>query len=260
MPVRIGKMEGAGPYYGIPLAELPEIEWSPEEELEIERYCTKILKNISESGDDMTPMERFRATLAGEPRDRLLVESWFYIVYAVRSLDAFADAMKPIDCYRYPKLYLKAHLANFARYPVDVFVMGPMTYAEEIWGSDAVFLETGNPEAVGSKPIKTMADLEDIEVADPLVHSMVPQYLWAAKELRKIFAKYGIDKVLPMEMCFCTGGDGTALAQMMGYNQFLKAVRKEPDLAKRCVEIASDWSIKFGTAVMTIGKPDFAFM
>ena len=36
-------LEGAPDWYGTPLDELP-FEWSPDEKLEIERYCVKILR------------------------------------------------------------------------------------------------------------------------------------------------------------------------------------------------------------------------
>jgi hypothetical protein len=43
----------SGPsWYGTPLEQL-YFEWSREEELELERYCEKILKNASE--EEMTP-------------------------------------------------------------------------------------------------------------------------------------------------------------------------------------------------------------
>ena len=130
MVVRIGKMEGAGPYYGIPLDEL-HLEWTPEEELEIERYCQKILKNVAE--EEMTPKERFYATMQGKPKDRLLIDCAFFPLYAIRTLDSFADALKPIDNYRYPKLLVKSHLATVARFKLDLFKIDVITYGEELW-------------------------------------------------------------------------------------------------------------------------------
>jgi len=65
------RMVGAPEWYGTPLDEL-DFQWSHEEKLEIERYCEKIHKNLAE--EEMTPKERFEATLAGKPRDRLWME------------------------------------------------------------------------------------------------------------------------------------------------------------------------------------------
>ncbi|MGB5156758.1 hypothetical protein [Desulfobacterium sp. N47] len=68
MGIKLGKMKGAGPYYGKSLDELnASLSWGPEEEREIERYCEKIHNNIKE--EEMTPMERFKATMEGKERD-----------------------------------------------------------------------------------------------------------------------------------------------------------------------------------------------
>ena len=61
------RMQGAPDWYSKHLDELG-FEWSPEEELEIERYCEKILKNVAE--EEMTPLERWKAHMAGKPTDR----------------------------------------------------------------------------------------------------------------------------------------------------------------------------------------------
>ena len=50
-----------------------EFEWSPEEKLELERYCEKILKNVAEG--EMTPRQRFEATMEGRARGCLLFEA-----------------------------------------------------------------------------------------------------------------------------------------------------------------------------------------
>ena len=94
-------MEGAPDWYGTPLDEL-DFEWSFEEELEVECYCPRILKNVAE--EEMTPRQRFEATMEGRARDRLLLETLYFNLYAVRTLDSAADALKPVDVRRNPKL------------------------------------------------------------------------------------------------------------------------------------------------------------
>ena len=64
----------------------------------------------------MTPLERLNATFAGKPRDRQLVFLYTFNTYAARTLDSGADAIRPIEIYRNPKLYVKAHLASVARF------------------------------------------------------------------------------------------------------------------------------------------------
>src|SRR4030043_1613541 len=98
------RLENAPNWYGTPLDQL-RFEWSHEEELEIERYCEKILKNAS--AEEMTPRQRFEATMAGRKRDRLLIEALYFNPYAVQTLNSAADVLKPIDVCRNPKLLVK---------------------------------------------------------------------------------------------------------------------------------------------------------
>ncbi|HJX69628.1 MAG TPA: hypothetical protein VJ441_00880 [Dehalococcoidia bacterium] len=253
-------MAGHGPYYGIPLAELQLLlEWSREEEVEIERYCEKILKNIADSGDEMTPMERFRATMEGKPRDRQFIDSAYFPLYAIRQLDSWSDALKPIDNWRYPKLVIKSFLATQARFNFDILNYGTYSYGEELWGGNARFLEYGNPVIAGERPIKSLADLEGLEIADPRVHGMFPQQLWFGRETRRIFAKYGLDKVLPIGMSFCAGPEATAWEQMMGFKEFMIGLRKNPELCKQCCALAEQWSVREATAIAEEIKPDLMY-
>ncbi len=103
------RLEGSPYWYGTPLDEL-DFEWSPEEKLELERYCERILKNVA--AEEMTPKQRLEATLDGKARDRLLLEALYFNPYAVRTLDPTGDALKPVDVCRDPKLLVKAHLAT----------------------------------------------------------------------------------------------------------------------------------------------------
>jgi hypothetical protein len=104
-------------WYNTPIEEL-DFEWTTEEKLEIERYGEKILKNIEVEGG-MTPLERWEATVWGKDKDRQLMITPFNSVYIAKTLDSAADAIKPIDVYQYPKLWVKAHLASIARFGLD---------------------------------------------------------------------------------------------------------------------------------------------
>jgi hypothetical protein len=59
------KFKGAPYWYGTPLDEL-DFEWSPEERLELERYCEKILENVAE--EEMTPHQRFEVIMKRRAR------------------------------------------------------------------------------------------------------------------------------------------------------------------------------------------------
>lgn len=62
-----GRLEGAPDWYGTPVDQL-DFEWSEEEQLELEDYCHRIHMNLAESGDKMTPLERWEASLEGRDR------------------------------------------------------------------------------------------------------------------------------------------------------------------------------------------------
>ncbi|MBU4035615.1 MAG: hypothetical protein KKA35_04205 [Proteobacteria bacterium] len=259
MAIKLGKMKGAGPYYGKSLDELKVcLTWSPEEEREIERYCEKIHKNISE--EEMTPMERFKATMEGKERDRLVVETFYFPSYAVRTLDGFANAIKTIDAYFYPKLLVKSHLATTARYKMERMFCAPISYGEELFGGDSMFIENGNPVHDGELPIRTIEDLEGLEAPDPTKHGMFAQYLWFCQEVRRIFDKYELSNVMPIEGSFCEGPDGFVAMHMMGCNQFMKNLRKNQEFCKKATHLASDWLIKLGIAVTNLGKVDYSYM
>lgn len=243
-------MEGAPEWYGTPLDQL-EFEWSPEEKLELERYCQKILKNVAE--EEMTPRQRCEATMAGKTRDRLLIEALYFNPYAVRTLDSGADALKPIDVCRYPKLLVKGHLATLARFALDFPTLYPISYTQELWGGKSKMLEYGNPCMIGDPPIKSVADLEGVEIPDPRKDGLYPGYLWACREMKRIFTEYGVDKVMPLWVSICVDPLGTAMMFMVGWTRFMIAARKDLELCRRTMNLATEWTIRFGQAVVDVG-------
>jgi len=251
------RLEGAPDWYGTPLDQL-EFKWSAEEKLEIERYCQKILKNVAD--EEMTPKERWKATITGKEKDRLLIHAVYINVYAIRTLDSGADALKPIDVYRNPKLLVKAHLATVARFALDFPTPYTLSYADELWGGRAKMIEYGNPVMVGDPPIKSMADLEGLEVPDPKKDGLYPGYLWACREMRRIYDEYGLTKVMPLWISFCGDGLGMPMMDMMGWNKTLVALRKDPELVHQAADLATQFEIKFGQAVIDVARPDELFM
>ena len=74
-------MKGAPYWYNTPIEDL-DFEWSHEDKVEIERYCTKILKNIEEEGGNDA-----KRTMAGDhvwkgkgPNDVLVLTPPMFIV------------------------------------------------------------------------------------------------------------------------------------------------------------------------------------
>ncbi|MFC1925276.1 uroporphyrinogen decarboxylase family protein [Chloroflexota bacterium] len=243
--VKIGNMENAPDWYGTPLDKI-HFEWSQEEELMLQRWCEKIAKNCEE--EEMTPMERYHATFEMKPKDRLHIEVKYNVPYGVRSLDSWADAIKPGDCYKRPKLHIMAHLATAARFKLDIINIYVIHYTEECWGADGRMIDYGTPQMVGDPPIKTMEDIESVAVPDPKLHSLYPGYLWAAKEIKRIMKKYGIADKLPVELSFCGDPLGTVHLGMTGFGQGVVMMRKNQELFKACMEKAAAFQIAFGKA------------
>lgn len=242
-------MKGAPDWYGTPLDELA-FEWSPEEELELEGYCQRILKNVAE--EEMIPRQRFEATLEGRARDRLLIQACYFNPYAVRTLNASGQILKPADVCRDPKLLVKAHLATLSRFALDLPALYPVSYTHELWGGKAQMMEYGNPGMVGDPPIKSVADLESIEAPDPRKDGLYPGYLWACREIKRIFTQYGVDKVMPLWVSMI-GPLGTAMESMVGSTEFMVAARKNPELCRRTMNLATEWVMKLGQALTDMG-------
>jgi uroporphyrinogen-III decarboxylase len=243
------KLVGAPSWYGTPLEQL-DFEWSREEELELERYCQSILKNIA--NEEMTPTARFEATMAGSEKDRLLIEALYFNLYAVQTLNSAADALKPVDVCRYPKLLVKAHLATVARFALDFPTLYPISYTHEFWGGRAQMTEYGNPGMIGDAPIKSVTDLEGLGVPDPYQAGLFPGYLWACREIKRVFAKYGVHMVMPLWVSL-TDPMGTVIESMIGWTRFIIALRKDKELCRRALDLATEWVIRVGQAMIDMG-------
>jgi uroporphyrinogen-III decarboxylase len=245
-------IEGAPYWYNTPIEKL-DFEWSREEKVEIERYCAKILKNIEEEGG-MTPLERWKAAMWGKPKDRMVMGIHTANTYITRTMDGFSDAMKPIDVYRYPKLWVKAHLAAVARFGLDYANQHAINYGEDMWGGQSKMIEYGNPIMSGPPPIKTMEDTEGIPIPDPYKDGLYPGYLWAFREYRRILDEYKIP--LPVWGSICVGPTLTVMMCMMGWAEFAIGLRKNPELVRRCLDLSTEWLIRYGKAQIDTYQPD----
>lgn len=248
-----GIMEDAPDWYDMPLEQL-DFQWTPEEKLEIERYCEKIHKNISQ--EEMTPCQRLQALIEGKPKDRQFVHFLSSTVHNTRVYDGGSDIIKISDIERNPKLWVKAHLFPLARFGSDNVFLHPMSYTEEIWGGRARMIEMGQPIQV-EPAIKTMADLENTEVPDPRSAGLFPGFLWAVREIRRIFDEYDLTGVVPL-----LGGmgpllDGVVSLGMTGIGQFLILVRKNPELCQRATDLALEWNKRLAKEMHELCQPDW---
>jgi len=192
--------------------------------------------------------------MAGKPTDRKLMAISHVVIYATRTLDSYADAVKPIDVYRHPKLLVKAMLATVARYKLDYPNLHSIIYNDDLFGGRAKMIECGQPVMVGEPPIKSMADLEGVEAPDPKSFGLNPGWLWAIREVRRFIDEYRLP--LPVWVSLGTDPPCTAILAMMGWAPFLKALRKQPELARRCCDLALEYDIKLAQTLIELARPD----
>ncbi|MFC1924515.1 hypothetical protein ACFLXA_04050 [Chloroflexota bacterium] len=246
-------VEDAPEWYDTPLDQL-DFHWSHDERVEIERYCEKIHKNIAE--EEMTPRERFEAMIAGKPKDRQLLSSPSGNMYLARVLSAGGDSVKAVDVIRNPKLFVKGHLAYLARFATDWPVYMIICYSGiGVFGGKAKLLVNAQP-CMTDYPIKTMADLEGMESPDPKKDGMFPGYLWACREMKRIFDDYGLSKLMPMYSSMCPGVESMIMEGMMGWTPFILGLRRNEELCKRAVAMGNEFSIKLGKAIIEVSQPD----
>jgi len=249
-------IDGAPYWYNTPLEEL-DFEWTREEKIEIERYCEKILKNVEAEGG-MTPRERWWATVDGKDKDRQLFSANTANIYPPRTLDSFADAIKPIDIYRYPKLWVKAHLATIARFGFDFASLHNINYGEDMWGGQSKMIEYGNPILDGKPPIKDLEDLEGMPIPNVRKDGLYPGYLWANREYRRIIDEYKLP--IPIWTSICPGPTLLVPMGMLGWTEFAMAMRKNKELVRKCMDISTEFLIRFGKAMVDEVKPDAIYM
>ena len=243
--VNWGKLEGAPKWFNTPWKKL-DFRFSEEEELEIERYTEKIKENIEE--DKMTPMERWNATMEGQEVDRILVYLAPLTTYSIRVLDGFSNAVKPIDSFRNPKLFLKAHMAFAARFGTDCIDFYTLSYGESLWGGKAKLLELAHP--VMTEPgVKSMEDADRLVVPDPRKHGLYPGDLWAVNKCKQIFKKYGLEGVMPILASCCSPPAWIVATCVRGLkNGFLDPIRNV-DLWHKLIEKTTKFEIDYAKAL-----------
>jgi uroporphyrinogen-III decarboxylase len=247
--VNWGSLEGAGKWFNVPFHQI-DIRFSDEEELEIERYCQKIKENIEK--DKMTPMERWKATIEGQEVDRFLVEAIPATPYPTRVLDGFGNVIKPIDAFRYPKLFLKSQLAFCARFGTDYPDVYSFTYGESEWGGKAKLLEMAHPVLV-EPGVKTMEDVERLKVPNPYRDGQYPLMLWAMHTMKEIFKKHGLAGVVPVVASCCVRGTTMLQLSIRGLKQGYLDPIKNPDIYHKLMPLSNELAINYAKALRDVG-------
>jgi hypothetical protein len=247
---RVGILENAPKWW--PNFEAPE--FSEMDQLEMERYCNKILSNVAaEKG--MTPWERWRATVAGEIPDRPMVHMFVDPVGVSRVLDCWSYSLKPgFDLYNYPELFVKANLAWYARFGTDILnvytLWGAISMIE--WGgnSKAKMCPTMMPAMI-DPPIKTEADLDKIHLPDINRDGFMPPSIWALRKIKEFMNKYGVSSVMPLMGYteFCPYPPSILLGMKEGF----AACKRNPELSHKVAAICTEFNINYVKAMKDAG-------
>jgi hypothetical protein len=243
-------------WYNTPYDKL-DFEWTTEEKLLIDRFCERIQKNIDEEGG-MTPRERVLALLYGKEKDRVVSCVQTLTTYPTKTLDSHADAIKPVDLYKYPKLWIIGHLATVARYKLDYANFHNINYGEDMWGGQSVMIDYGNPIIEPPMPVQGIEDLEGMPIPDPYKDGLYPGYLWANAEYRRIIDAHKLP--IPIWGSICPGPDLLMMMGMTGWAEFAAFLRRKPALIKKGMAIAQEFLIKFGKAMIDVAKPEAYYM
>ena len=243
-------------WYNTPYDKL-DFEWTPEEKLLLDRFCEQIQKNIDEEGG-MTPRERVLALVWGKEKDRVVACTQTLTTYITKTLDSHADAIKPGDAYKFPKLWVLGHLATVARYKLDYANFHNINYGEDMWGGQSRMIDYGNPIIEPPMPIKTMEDLEGMSVPDPYKDGLYPGYLWANAEYRRIIDEHNLP--IPIWGSICPGPDLLVMMGMTGWAEFGVILRRNPDLIKKGMDIGTEFLCKFGNALIDEARPEAIYM
>ena len=246
---RVGELENAPPWW----PHWKEPDFTEEDLCEIERYCKKIVENVSKE-KGMTPRERWKTTLELGMPDRPFVAIQQCNLPVSRVLDCWSDSLKPgIDLHWYPKLCLKGHLAWTARFNHDWVHPYIFTYGETEWGgsSKGKVLPYAAP-AQTEAPIKTEADFETIHVPDFNRDGFYPPYLWMVRKIKEFMKKHGVADIMPMKADFCAA-PSIAGYILRGIKQYMVDVKRNPEMARRCAELDLKFKIQYGKAVLEAG-------
>lgn len=223
-------------------------EFSEEEELFLERLAMKVKENAAQ--EEMTPFDRLVAADSGKMPDRVpLFSGEGESLANVRVLDCWANALKVIDMYRYPKVNLIAQLAWIATFGHDAVTPYTLCYGEAEWGGKVKYLENGSP-VLDEPALKDPAAVDELVIPDPKKDGRYPAYLWLVRQIREWVDKYEVPILI--EASICTGPATTA-GLLRGWKDLLIDMRRNTDLVHKLVQKTSDFTIRYGNAVVEAG-------
>jgi len=198
--------------------------------------------------DEMTPLERSQALARGEKVDRLPCSP---------SLGEQPTRLVGVTVSQYlndPKVMAEAHLAAFKMYGQDGVGVGPDQFGlPEALGAKIRYFRDGLP-MVAEPLIKNPDDLSQLKVIDPRKDGRFPLYLEALAILRDEIGTL-------VKVGSGIGGPFTTAALLRGQANFLRDLKRNPELVHRLLAVTTDnvlnymevcWEKGFGCS---IGEP-----
>ena len=189
--------------------------------------------------DAMTPKERFLAFLGGQEIDRLLC------VPLILNHAARAAGMKVSEHNRSGEKMGQAHAAAFRKYRQDLITIFSSTaIVAEAMGTELYYPEDDAPR-VEQPIVQSAEDVERLKPADATA-GRLPVYLEAIKT-----ANREVGEEVFVSCCYAM--PFTTAAGLMGTDHFVKALRKNPELAHRVLQAALETTLSFTDAVLAAG-------
>lgn len=217
---------------------------------EIERYCEKIIENVSK--EKMTPKERWKVTKELGIPDRPLVIQMPCQHAVARVLDGWSDSLKPgLDMWWYPKLYVKANFCWVARFRDDwINLYGPWGFGTGWGGSYKMKLLPYASPAPVTNPVETEEDWGRIK---PPEHAASPEYLWTLRKTKEFMKKYGVADIMPLEGYFCPDAYA-GVFELIGLKNTMIYYRRKPDLIDKICKMINPLVIARAKAVLEAGS------
>lgn len=190
--------------------------------------------------DEMTPKERMSAFVKGEEIDR------------IPCIPLMGETQTPLigkklsNYYHSPELMAEVEIACFKMFGHDGVGVGPGLHAiPEAMGTKLKFPEKGLP-FVCEPVLKDYADLDKLSPADPHRDGRLPLFLKALEIINKEIG----DQV---NVGSGVGGPFTAAAGLRGTENFLRDLQKNPEMAHRLLELATESALRYIDAVCDLG-------
>jgi uroporphyrinogen decarboxylase len=193
--------------------------------------------------DRMTPKERMAAFAAGGEIDRLpccpMVSE-----HSCRLINA-----QVAEYSHSAELMAQAQVAVYNVYRPDSLGVGPGLFGiAEAMGTKLAYPADGMPY-VDQPVLQDWSDLDRIEPTDPHKDGRLPIYLQALEMIQE-----QLGDLTPIGSS--VGGPFTAAANLRGTANFLRDLRRHPELAHRLLQLVTDSALRYIDAVCDLGiKP-----